>query len=95
MQDLCQMLCIQKLNAMVYHHECNGMVEHFNRTLKTMPCKHAAKQWDRFLPGVLYTYHNAPNTRLLEKNPYGTDLCSPTEAAYFLTCGIGCTEKWS
>ena len=56
MRDLCQMLGIKKLNTMAYHPECDGMVERFDHTLKSMLRKHAArfgKQWDRFLPGVL------------------------------------------
>ena len=64
MRDLCQMLGIKKLNTTAYHPECDGMVERFNRTLKSMLRKHAArfgKQWDQFLPGVLYAYRNTPH----------------------------------
>ena len=42
MLDLCQTLGIQKLNTTVYHPQCDGMVERFNRTLKTILCKHTA-----------------------------------------------------
>ena len=53
MTDLCKMLGIEKLNTTAYHPECDGMVEQFNRTLKSMFRKHAARfnrQWNRFLP---------------------------------------------
>ncbi len=86
MRDLCQMLGIKKLNTTAYHPECDGMVERFNRTLKSMLRKHAArfgKQWDRFC--VLYAYRNTPYESTGEKPSYllfGTDLRSPTEAAY-------------
>ncbi len=71
-----------------YSVSCDGMVERFNRTLKSMLRKHAArfgKQWDRFLSGVLYAYRNTPHESTGEKPSYllfGTDLRSPTEAAF-------------
>ena len=40
--DLCKMLGIRKLNTTAYHPQCDGMVERFNRTLKTILRKHAA-----------------------------------------------------
>ena len=88
MQDLCQMLGIKKLNTTAYHPECDGMVERFNRILKSMLRKHVARfgqQWDRFLSGVLYAYRNTPHESTGEKPSYllfRTDLHSPTEAAY-------------
>ena len=56
MLDLCKLLGIKKLNTTAYHPQCDGMVERFNRTLKTMLRKHAAtfgNQWDQYLPGLL------------------------------------------
>ena len=57
MRDTCALLGIEKLNTTAYHPECNGMVERFNRTLKSVLRKHADKfgcQWDKFLPSVLW-----------------------------------------
>ena len=59
MRDVCELLGIKKLNTTSYHPQCNGMVEHFNRTLKTMLRKHAGRfglQWDKYLSGVLWAY---------------------------------------
>ena len=61
MIDLCKMLGIKKLNTTVYYPECDGMVERFNRTLKTSLHKHATtygNQWDQYLYDVLYAYCN-------------------------------------
>lgn len=76
-----------KLNTTSYHLQCNGMVERMNRTLKAMLRKHAVKfgpQWDKYSPGVLWAYRNAPHCATGEKPSFlmfGLDLRSPTEAA--------------
>ena len=88
MMDLCKILGITKLSTTAYHPQCDGAVERFNRTLKSILRKHAARfgcQWDRFLPGVLWAYRNTPHTSTGEKPSfllYGVDCRSPTEAAY-------------
>ena len=94
MADLCRMLGVTKLNTTAYHPQCDGAVERFNRTLKTILRKHAAKfgcQWDRFLPGVLWAYRNTPHTSTGEKPSfllYGVDCRSPTEAAFLPTTEV-------
>ena len=86
-KDLCALLGIKKLNTTAYHPECDGMVERFNRTLKSMLRKHAARfstQWDRYLSGVLWAYRNTPHESTGEKPSFlmfGVDLRTPTEAA--------------
>lgn len=68
MQEVCQMLGVKKLNTIAY--QCDGMVERFNRTLKTMLRKHAAQfgvQWDTYLYGVLWAYRNTPHESTGEK----------------------------
>ena len=88
MMELCKILGIKKLNTTAYHPQCDGTVERFNCTLKTILRKHAAKfgcQWDRFLPGILWAYRNTPHTSTGEKPSFllfGVDCRSPTEAAY-------------
>ena len=87
MLDVCKLLGIEKLNTTSYHPECDGMVERFNRTLKTMLRKRAAQysnQWDRHLPGLLWAYRNVPHDTTGEKPSFllfGWDCRSPTEAA--------------
>ena len=88
MLQTCQTLGIVKLNTTAYHPQCDGMVERLNRTLKAMLRKHAArfgKQWDQFLPGVLWAYRNTPHEATKEKPSFllfGVDVRSPTEAAF-------------
>ena len=88
MQDVCKLLGIRKLNTTAYHPQCDGMVERFNRTLKTILRKHAARfgtQWDRYLPGVLWAYRNTPHDSTGEKLSFlllGHDCRTPTEACY-------------
>ena len=87
MLDVCKLLGIEKLNTTAYHPECDGMVERFNRTLKSMLRKRAAQfsnQWDRHLPALLWAYRNAPHETTGEKPSFllfGWDCRSPTEAA--------------
>ena len=87
MQDVCKLLGIQKLNTTAHHPQCNGMVERFNRTLKTMLRKHVSKfgmQWDMYLSGILYAYRNTPHSSTGEKPSFllfGFDCRHPTEAA--------------
>ena len=87
MFDVCKLLGIQKLNTTAYHPQCDGMVERFNCTLKSMLRKHAAtlgNQWDRYLKGVLWAYRNTPHESTGEKPSFllfGLDCRSPTKAA--------------
>ena len=82
------MLGIKKLNTTAYHPQTDGMVERFNRTLKTVLRKHVAKfgsQWDKYLPGVLWAYRNTPHEATGEKPSFllfGLDCRTPTEAAF-------------
>ena len=84
MKDICN---LQKLNTTAYHPQCDGMVERFNRTLKTMLRKQAAtfgSQWDRYLSSVLWAYRNTPHEATGEKPSFllfGFDCRTPTEAA--------------
>ena len=87
MLDVCQLLGLKKLNTTAYHPQCDGMVERFNKTLKEMLRKHAARfgpQWDQFLHGVLWAYRNVPHESTGEKPSFllfGMDCKTPTEAA--------------
>lgn len=64
MVDVCRLLGTKKLNTTSYHPQCDGMVERFNRTLKTSLRKYAIKfgdQWDTYLAGLLWAYRNTPH----------------------------------
>ena len=64
MKDVCSLLGIEKLNTTAYHPQCDGLIERFNRTLKTMLRKHAARygnQWDKYLSAVVWSYRNTPH----------------------------------
>ena len=87
MLDVCNLLGIEKMNTTSYHPECDGMIERFNRTLKTMLRKRAAQysvQWDNHLAALLWAYRNTPHDSTSEKPSFllfGWDCRSPTEAA--------------
>ena len=87
--DVCKLLEIQKINTTAYHPACEGLVERFNRTLKTALRKHAAvcgDQWDKYLSRVIWAYRNVPHDSTGKKSSYllfGTDLRSPAGAAVF------------
>jgi len=97
MTDVCKALGITKLNTAAYQPQCDGLVEHFNRALKSMLRKHASgygNEWDQHLYGDLWAYRNTPHETTGEKPSfllYGRDLRSPVENLFLptrTTCGI-------
>jgi IS30 family transposase len=61
MKEVERLLSIHHLATTPYHPQCNGLVERFNGTLKTILKKltwECPKQWDRYLPAVLYAYRS-------------------------------------
>ena len=93
-RDVCKLLGTKKLNTTSYHPQCDGMVERFNRTLKTAIRKYAAAfgdQWDTYLSGILWAYRNSRHDSTGEKPSFllfGFDCRSPSEAALFPTTPI-------
>jgi hypothetical protein len=56
---------VKKLSTSSYHPQSNGMTERFNQTLATMLThytQHRQKDWDRYLPYVLYAYRTSPHS---------------------------------
>ena len=98
MTDVCTLLGVKKLNTTSYHPACDGLVERFNRTLKTALRKRAAEcgdQWDRYLSGVVWAYRNVPHESTGEKPSFllfGVDLRSPTEAALLPSTQLTLTD---
>ena len=95
---MCQLLGISKLNTTAYHPQCNRMIERMKHTLIAMLRKHVVKfsgQWNTYLPGVLWAYHNTPHESTQEKPSfllYGVDCRSLTEAAFLPQEGLEFTN---
>nr|KAG5692084.1 hypothetical protein BaRGS_029544 [Batillaria attramentaria] len=67
MQEVNRLLCIRGLTTTPYHAQCNGLVERFNGTLKTMLrklCQDRPRDWDRFIPALLFAYREVPQDSL-------------------------------
>jgi transposase InsO family protein len=67
MKEVSRLLSVTQLVTTPYHPMCNGLVEHFNGTLKLMlkrMCAEKPKDWDRYLPALLVAYREAPQKSL-------------------------------
>ncbi len=63
MIDLCRLLRMKQLRTTVYHPQTDGLVEHFNQTLKQMLRQVVAedkRDWDLMIPYVLFGIHEVP-----------------------------------
>ena len=63
MQEVNRLLSVKHLVATPYHPQCNGLVEKFHFVLKSMLrklCAERPKDWDRYLPAVLFAYREVP-----------------------------------
>ena len=67
MEAVYRLLSIRHLTTTPYHPQCNGLVEKFNGTLKLMLkklCDGHPRNWDRYIPAVLFAYREVPQTSL-------------------------------
>ena len=67
MKEVSSLLSIRMLNPTAHHPMCNGLVETFNGTLKRMLkmiCAENPKDWDRYIPALLFAYREAPQESL-------------------------------
>jgi len=67
MKEVGRLLSVKQLTTTPYHPQCNGLVERFNGTLKTMlrrMCSERPQDWDRYLDAVLFAYREAPQESL-------------------------------
>ena len=92
MQEVCEVTGMQKLNTTAYHPQADGLVENFNRTLRAMLAKYAAKfgvNWDEHLHHLLFAYRTKPHESTGE-SPfsllYGRDARIPCETMLSTTC---------
>ena len=63
MQEVSRLLSIKGLTSTPYHPICNGLVERWNGTLKSMLkrlCQDQPKQWHRLINPVLFAYREIP-----------------------------------
>ena len=61
MKQVDRLLSIKQIMTTPYHPMCNGLSENFNGTLKTILkrlCAECPKQWDRYIPAVLFAYRS-------------------------------------
>jgi len=59
MKEVSRLLSIEHVTSTPYHPQCNGLVERFNGTLKSMLkklCAEKPSNWDRYLEAVLFAY---------------------------------------
>ena len=67
MCEVGRLLSLKKLTTSPYHPICNGHVEKFNGTLKSMLkklCDEKPKDWDRYLSPLLFAYREVPQESL-------------------------------
>ena len=63
MQEVSRLLSIKGMTSTPYHPICNGFVERWNGTLKSMLkrlCQDQPKQWHRLINPVLFCYREGP-----------------------------------
>lgn len=63
MKEVSRLLSFKQLVTTPYHPACNGLVEKFNGTLKSMlrkMCSERPKDWDIYLPALLFAYREVP-----------------------------------
>ena len=62
MKEVGRLLSIKQLTTTPYHPSCNGLVERFYGTLKSMLRKlseEKPRQWDRYIPSLLFAYRES------------------------------------
>lgn len=62
MKEVSRLLSIRQMTTTPYHPACNGLVERFNGTLKSMlkkMCEERPKDWDRYINPLLFAYRES------------------------------------
>ena len=63
MKEVSRLLSVKQLTTTPYNPQCNGLVERFNGTLKTMMkklCSEQPRQWNRYIEPLLFAYREVP-----------------------------------
>lgn len=112
MTEVCRLLQVKKINTSGYHPQTDGLVERFHQTLIQMMSVYVKKHgrdWDRYLPYLLYAYCVSAQESVRKSLLYGRDprksideaLACPTSPYEFdtddykseLVCGI--SDAWT
>ena len=67
MKEVNRLLGIKGITTSPYHAMANGLVEKFHFVLKSMLrklCQERPKDWDRYIPAVLFAYREVPQASL-------------------------------
>ena len=67
MQEISRLLSLKQLFTIPYRAMCNGQVQRFKGTLKSMVKKmtiEKPRDWDRYIPAVLFAYREVPHESL-------------------------------
>ena len=67
MSEINRLLSIKAIFTSPYHACTNGTIERFHAVLKSMLkklCMDKPKEWDRYIPSVLFAYREIPNDTL-------------------------------
>ena len=65
LSELHHLLHVHPIRTSPYHPQTDGLMEHFNQTLKSMLRKTArteGKDWDKLLPYLLFAYREVPQS---------------------------------
>ena len=63
MVKVSKLLSIKQLTTTPYHPQCNGLVEKFNGTMRSMLkrlCSEQPRQWHRYINALLFAYREVP-----------------------------------
>ena len=63
-REVCKLMSTTKLNTTAYHPQCDGLVERFNAFISqtlTMYVSANQRNWDEFLPSILFAYRSSPS----------------------------------
>ena len=67
MKEVSRLISVKQLKCSRYHPIANGLVEKYNGLIKKIlrrMCFEQPKQWDRYLPALLFSLREIPNSSL-------------------------------